>query len=67
MKPHFEIELDGIPETIDWLMYCSYAANREQSPHVSPDKWRALYFNQPIYEKIYRSFHEYQRSISCRD
>jgi hypothetical protein len=54
MKPLFDIEIDGIPQTVDWLMYCSYAFNRSNSPDVTPERWRELYYYQELYEKIYR-------------
>jgi len=52
-KRFLEYTLDGITLTVDWLMYQSYAFNRQISPHVAPERWRALYYYQDIYEKIY--------------
>lgn len=42
---------------VDWLIYRSYEANRLNSPHIEPARWRKLYLNQEIYEKIYQRTH----------
>ena len=40
---------------IDWLMYKSYEFQRNNAPQITPERWRRLYFNQEVYEKIYQS------------
>lgn len=40
---------------LDFLMYRSYVHNREASPHVAPERWRALYIFAEEYEKIYQT------------
>lgn len=42
-------------DQVDWLTYCSYAHNRNRSPHISPERWRKIYHNAETYEKIYQS------------
>lgn len=39
---------------IDWLMYRSYEFNRDRSPSIEPERWRKLYLNADLYEKIYQ-------------
>jgi hypothetical protein len=39
---------------IDWLMYRSYEFNRDRSPEIEPQRWRKIYFNADLYEKIYQ-------------
>lgn len=48
-----QLDIDGTEETIDWLMYKSYEFNRQRSPHISPERWRKIYYNSETYEKIY--------------
>lgn len=45
---------DQFEEEINWLMYCSYEFNRDRSPQISPERWRQIYFNSEVYEKIYQ-------------
>jgi len=47
-------------QTVDWLMYRSYEFNRDRSPEIEPSRWRAIYYNQETYEKIYQ-----QRGEGC--
>lgn len=49
-----QIYIDECEQSIDWLIYKSYAFNRERSPHIDPSRWREIYLNQPLYEKIYQ-------------
>jgi hypothetical protein len=46
--------LEGIPLVIDWLMYRSYEFNRDRSPHVEAERWRAIYLSADTFEKIYQ-------------
>lgn len=48
-----QIYIDDVEQTIDWLMYRSYEFNRLRSPEIEPSRWRAIYFNQETYEKIF--------------
>jgi len=58
LQPKFKnVVLEGELQCIDWLIYRSYEANRLNSPHVEPTRWRNLYLNQEIYEKIYQRTH----------
>lgn len=49
-----QIKLQDSTISIDWLMYQSYAFNRSRKPEIAPERWRKLYFNAEIYEKIYQ-------------
>lgn len=53
----FDIMVDLEDETleINWLMYKSYEAQREDSPDVEPKRWKRLYFFQGDYEKVYQA------------
>lgn len=48
------VEVDGVNLVVDWLMYRSYEFNRERSPFIHPDRWRKIYYNAEMYEKIYQ-------------
>jgi len=50
-----DLEIGGVQLSIDWLTYRSYEHNRNRSPHISPERWRTLYYNAETYEKIYQS------------
>lgn len=43
------------PGILEWLMYKSYAFQRDNAPDIEPNRWRKIYFNQELYEKIYQS------------
>lgn len=49
---------------VDWLMYKSYEHNRKNSPHISPESWRKIYYNAETYEKIYQS--HLKEGVPCR-
>lgn len=54
-EPKYKIiYLEGEQICVDWLIYRSYEANRDYSPQITPSRWRALYLNQELYEKIYQ-------------
>lgn len=48
-----QVDIDGIHQNIDWLMYRSYEFNRNRAPHIKPESWRKIYYNADVYEKIY--------------
>ena len=48
------LDIEGTAQAIDWLMYRSYEENRLRSPHVEPERWRTIYYNQEVYERIYQ-------------
>lgn len=49
-----QMQLQGETIVIDWLMYRSYEFNRFRKPEIDPERWRAIYFNADVYEKIYQ-------------
>ncbi len=40
---------------VNWLMYKSYEFQRENSPHIKPERWKEIYLYQELYEKIYQA------------
>ncbi|KKM91045.1 hypothetical protein LCGC14_1232520 [marine sediment metagenome] len=56
MKFEVLFYLDGKNHLINWLMYKSYEYQRDSFPDVESSRWRRLYFNQSIYEKIYQEY-----------
>lgn len=52
--PVKQIYMHGAELTVDWLIYRSYAENRERNPNIEPSRWRQLYLNQSLYEEIYQ-------------
>lgn len=40
---------------IDYLTYRSYAHNREISPHITPERWRAIFSNVDAMEQEYQA------------
>ena len=46
--------MHGAELAVDWLIYRSYAENRERNPNIEPSRWRQLYLNQSLYEEIYQ-------------
>lgn len=49
-----QLDIEGSTQAIDWLMYRSYEFNRDRSPDIAPERWRQIYYNQEVYEKIYQ-------------
>lgn len=49
------VDLDNESIEVNWLMYKSYEAQRENSPHIEPKRWKRLYFFQSDYEKVYQA------------
>lgn len=57
-----QIEEENI--CVNWLMYKSYEFQRDNAPSIKAERWRLLYINQEIYEKIYQNIRRNHVSIS---
>jgi len=59
LPPRFaELDIEDEHLAVDWLMYRSYEAQRKRSPHIEPERWKALYIFAPVYEKIFKHFNK---------
>ncbi len=51
------IHLEKESIEINWLMYKSYEAQRNNAPEVEVHRWRKIYIHQAAYEKVYQENH----------
>ena len=58
-----DITAQTIDETIDRLMYSSYVAQREHSPHVAPHRWAIIFADWQAFEVEYQRDKEQPRDI----
>lgn len=50
--------VDQITAAVDELTYLSYKANRQRSPHISPQEWASIYQNGEAMEaRFQREIH----------
>lgn len=55
-------------EMIDRLIYANYVHNRERSPHITPQAWKAIYPNVDSMEARYQqSINAYVNDAIKRD
>lgn len=61
----FEVMVDLEYEEleINWLMYKSYEAQRDNAPNVEVERWKKIYINQPDYEKVYQATHSVHKGF----
>lgn len=59
-----EVELANETLTINWLMYKSYEAQRENAPLVPAERWKSVYLFQEDYEKVYQEWHSVHKEVS---
>lgn len=47
------------------LVYASYRANRERSPHISPERWRLVYQDVAEHLDGFEHRYQYERRLQC--
>ncbi len=57
------VQLEKEALEINWLMYKSYEAQRNNAPNVEVKRWRKLYIHQSKYEKVYQEAHSVHKKL----
>jgi hypothetical protein len=45
--------MNSVSPLIDMLVYQSYRFNRENNPHIEPQRWESIFPNANIYEELF--------------